>query len=633
MKSSSGFWQAGPRPWQWGVVLVAALTVLGVVLLTPPATFPVPTATLTPTPTATWNVGAETALSSVPPLLYVMNDYANGDWATQKPEWGPVGGWWWWSWAAVDRGPAMSPRFDWSQIDHYLDTAARYRVTLPDGRVISKPVGIGLMLYLDGSPSDFWDATPQWVYQEIGSRPTVTSTRDLPGVYKAGTPYLTGYALALPNCPTVGAPLYDHPVWQKRHQEMIADLGRHLTQTGRRPAFIFIANGIDGETQPTKRASYASSRGQQVCDYTPVLQRQMGEDAGFAKFERWVNETLALYRQAFPDTPVFVQNAAGPFRWKLPDSAARFTPPIGLHLNHVSADADGTITYNAQGTALGRSGHEIAVANRSRPTGPLPLFLEPAQDSREARDTYWMFLAGLSLHPDAMDVQRNRLEAMTPYPWALRFVNDHLGRTLSDTPDVWIALRDTRFPHVPTANDERRWQSGWIGDYTFWLYRPEGIPGNTPRALTSTEAISRTFGSLAGSHLFAYSARMTQEPANPYLSFDVDDGYPYAGKSSLAKDPVNGVGFRVTLYFLNQPAGAITDTLSLNYMTDAGQMVTRTITKGPGLGPVGGWISYTWVLTDACLANLLPGKTDLRLSSDGNGDEVIHLLQVAGFRK
>jgi len=565
-----------------------------------------------PTPTTTGTKALPTRPGSPPPILYVMNDWANIDYGSLYPEWGPVGGWWQWRWSEVHAGPG---RFDFSKIDAYLDQAMQYTVLLPDGTVISKPVGITIMLY-SVEQGQFWDATPQWVYQRIGDRPTIT--------YGDQPPFLTGYRLIPPStatCPNgqpMAAPLYDNRTWQDYHAEMVRAFGARYDRDPR-VSFVFISTGIDGETQATK-----AYRG---CDYEKALLSAMGGTT--AAFEKWVLDTIALYRQAFPTKPVFIQNAAGRGRLNFAQKAATLTPPIGLHLNGLTHDGSGWYGYLSD---TGKGQMEMAKNYNT----VLPIFFEPAYFVITPQNTYYMLLAALSYHTDYIDLQqRVTAEGDVGYftllarePWLIPFVINHLGKTIQNTPDVWIALRTTDYP--PDHPTCQGWCSGEVGDFTYWLYRPEGIAGNATAIVPAAALPPESQG-----QIYSWKARRTLEPANPYMSFDIDNAYPYVGQPPVSVSP-NGVGYEVTVWLINQEKDPIQgDTIALEYKDYAGKLVTRAVRKGVdpfGLGTRNTWVSYTWTLTDAYFNDNMPGNCDFRLSSQGDGDEIIHMVRVRGFR-
>lgn len=73
----------------------------------------------------------------LPNIPFVMLDCQNKDWGQIYPEWGPVGGW-------RDFGPDVPGCRDSTSPEDYIRKAKNIKVTLDDGQVISKPVGVGI---------------------------------------------------------------------------------------------------------------------------------------------------------------------------------------------------------------------------------------------------------------------------------------------------------------------------------------------------------------------------------------------------------------------------------------------------------------------------------------------------------
>ena len=92
-------------------------------------------------------------------------------------------------------------------------------------------------------------------------------------------------------------------------------------------------------------------------------------------------------------------------------------------------------------------------------------------------------------------------------------------------------------------------------------------------------------------------------------------------------EPDGKASFSVKLILLNHGS----DTLALQYRNYQGDMVSRSIRKGPDLGDEDTWVTYTWEITDAYLNNNVGAShSDFRISSERDGDEVIHMVEVSG---
>lgn len=77
-------------------------------------------------------------VNPIPQIPFVFNDCENLDWSVTNPELGPVGGW------TGSYGCNEERNLSESKISDYIKRAQSYHVTLDDGTVIEKPVGIGI---------------------------------------------------------------------------------------------------------------------------------------------------------------------------------------------------------------------------------------------------------------------------------------------------------------------------------------------------------------------------------------------------------------------------------------------------------------------------------------------------------
>jgi len=262
---------------------------------------------------------------------------------------------------------------------------------------------------------------------------------------------------------------------------------------------------------------------------------------------------------------------------------------------------------------------------------------------------YFTFMYGLSGHPDLFDLQKNYFfdikdfEKATGFP-AISFLANHISRTPKDTPDVWIVLTESTTEDgylTPRKYFEMGGQpmsyGAYEGNYDFYLYQKDEAPGSrtalAPRKSYLENGASRFYipelPSPANKHPYSFftTKRTDQASGNPYMSFKVDDRYPF--KKGIPKDAGGETIFEITLTFVNKG----NDKLSLEYKNYQGQMVKKTIQKGTSLGQTNQWIDYTFKLTDAYFNNNLPGQTDFRIFSENDGDEYIHRIIVKGKKE
>jgi len=547
--------------------------------------FPTATSTVAPTTTATAAVEAAPRTAGLVPILYEMQDYENTDWRLARPDWGPLGSWMWWPWARLNPEPG---RYNWELIDSYLTTAAAQQVELASGELIPKPVALSVQIYPDKGA----DGTPGWVYD-----------RYIPAAPRLGDARV-GW-LVDPDgegaCAPTGVPRWGDATWERLYDEFVLALGQRYDADPRVNS-VWIATGLYGETIEEK--TYDG------CRYV------FGHGGDFAQ---WVLHAMETYRRAFPTKPLFIINSGGwGTRKDTAALAATMDPPMGIKLNVLAPDLNDSYGYNSLA-----GGGKFEIVNQYSET--LPIAFEHAFPARPA-DAYWSIMNALAHRADLLDFDAPEMfeviRGLDPIFPLWDFIDAHLGRDAQTTPDVWILLRDT----YHTKAKYQGWSSGEYGDWDFYLTRPEGIPGNATVALTET--IASALPAPAARHIYGYhSARRTdQASGNRYMSFDVDDRYPYAGQAPIAAG--GSVGYTVEAVLLNRGE----DEVALEYLNARGEWVSQVARKGAALGPVDDWVTVRWTLPDAHFANQLPGGTDFRLDSRGDGDEVVHRIIVTGFR-
>ena len=565
----------------------AALTTPAVATATAPLTPTLtPEATVEPSP-----VGASVYKPGQPrslPILYKMFDYGT-DFQRLRPELGPIGSVHWTLWRDVNPGRNA---YNWSTIDDRLKLEEGLKVTLPDGRQVPKPVVIQVMSHLSSAPEwvpDFYDGTPRWVYDLIDSE-NPGSPRPIVQGMKVG--------YALQGCDgTAVVPMYGSERWRNEFYKMVRALGRRYNGHPQIAAVV-ICTGLDGETQIVKDWK---------CNWDRLLDQQASDARyGFGKF---MDEVMREYHQAFPDTPIYISNAPGGsgIRKHTSDYAATFDPPIGLKHHGLWVDLE---SHKGYGNFVG-SWDMINTYSRT-----LPIWLESVFGMGNKEHRYWSYMAGLHYHPDAMDLHPEFFTQSDP-EW-LRFVVTHLGVDIENTPDVWTVLRDAEYPR-------QDWGAGGIsghpGDWTFWLTRLENAPQS------ATERVMREgIPAAARDHVYSRQARRTRQGDNHiFMSFDIDDAYPYVDHKPVAMVGGN-VHYNVYVTILNLGK----DTFSLEYRNWDGGIVTQTRTKGKALGLANNWVTVKFEVRDGYLNNNMPGRADFRVSSERDGDEYIHMVRVEG---
>lgn len=558
---------------------------------TPGSISPTPTkaatlAVVTPTraPTASAQSGGE-----LPPVLFVMLDWFNGNWGnadyrysyldvyghrqdyTGHPEFGALGGWAEFHWC--DLNPGLNV-YDWGKTDAYIKAAQTMRVTLPDGSMIQKPVGLAVVVWTADQDANrigmCW--MPTWVIAEEGG--STMSCKSVTG------------------CKPFCSPSWVKTKWQARYDQFVAAMGQHYDGNAefKNLSWLAVMTGVDGEVVASKTIG--------GCDYGT------GDAPGFGA---WCLRAQAAYAKAFPHIPSFIQptvHNSGTF-------AQSATGLAGIKVNGLEPDVSSAELRLNDVLVGGVTG--FAEANPSVLAG-----FEPKRDNG-TEGSYWFFMQGLSVHPSLFDVQLQNIkqaylcEQMTGFP-ILDFTREHLGKTVLDTPDVWIVERDTVWEDTTYTGSDgvKRTYGPHHGDFEYWLYERTEFPGSHTVTRNGDEKYAEvTAAAIKHPYGFFTVKRTDLASGNRWFTFDIDDRYVTRF----------GAAWTVTATVLNMGGSD----LSMQYRDVLGKLQQRTVTRGPGLGAVGTWVDVAFVLTDAKFDNSLPG--DFRFEAIGT-DLYIHRVIV-----
>ncbi len=283
---------------------------------------------------------------------------------------------------------------------------------------------------------------------------------------------------------------------------------------------------------------------------------------------------------------------------------------------------------------------------------------------------YWGLLNALDKHIDYLrfdpDLILGSFTGVEKNRAALQWASQYWGKSVSDTPSVWTAMREHRDPILYCDGyvyDPDRTLWPMLGNFNFYLYQRDSVPGgktvaetNDPGADSVQSGLTkaglgncsgRGYASIYppnypcnktpynpnlpalegrdGDHPYnpwpwtgggqeAWFARRTdQQNGNPNMYFDIDDAY------------INGSQvYHVKLTLKYFDIG--TDTFSLVYDSTsgpkiAGSVITKTNSKTLK--------TVVFEVYDGRLANGLSGSTDFYLDSRGDGNEWVHMMDVA----
>ena len=116
----------------------------------------------------------------------------------------------------------------------------------------------------------------------------------------------------------------------------------------------------------------------------------------------------------------------------------------------------------------------------------------------------------------------------------LRFANEHLGKEIYNTPDVWVAMRESGYTYYPQ-----------VGNYNFFMMQDDQAPGGQTVPLTWRPAGSGAY-EIANTEVEAGQAylgtttegwicrRTDQGTGNPFMYFDVNDAYLFGGSNAIS---------------------------------------------------------------------------------------------------
>jgi hypothetical protein len=433
-------------------------------------------------------------------------------------------------WNQIAVGPDS---LDWSELEAW----------------IAREADLGKRTILRVSPHDGWyqgknfDGTPAWVYAE-----------GVPQVH------LTDGAVY---------PQYWHPTYRARLGALIAAFGAKYDGDPRVEA-VELGIGLYGEAFPGPEDPGWSQAG---------LTQEL--------WESYVKEVIDAYAKAFVKTPLILMEQMYPRGdfWQM-GRMTDYAAEKGIHIGYNGLRAEGQSAWSnwpPTGQPGWHSSFRKWVINGQR----MGRF-EAHHGFGRPDLVYWAILNALdsgatylSFYPEDVADSRNQD--------SFQFAHKYLGKTITSTPGLWVALRD----ETPTL-----WQPK-TDNYGLGLRQYD--PDNTSVGLWNV-------GGREG--LFARGT--DQSSGKNYLSFDADDRYLYRNSSAAIE---------VTVTYLDKGS----DSWELQYdAADNPVKVAGIVAKGN----TGAWKKKVFTLYDAYFGNRQGGGNDLRLYSRGDGDDIFHMIEV-----
>jgi hypothetical protein len=427
--------------------------------------------------------------------------------------------------------------------------------------------------------------------------------------------------------------------YRQAYQTFVQALGNRY-RNDPRVEFIAMGTGLWGETRATEPIDRPASQANGITS------------------EVWINTVNAItdmYINAFSEggqlrKPLLLQMA--PFQI-VPRERREFSiyaaeRGVGLSFNGLYADYNNVFMCNDANPDFVCAGSydQLVTFNHAVPIA----FESYSYMLPTVSEFFWGLMNGLDKKMDYMRLSGYGGWYLGPndqpvpaYTDLMARTSQWIGKDLTTTPSIWVAMREHRNPFRYGSTSTIAFTSDrpQLGNYQFWLYQRDDIPGGqtVPETNQATEG-GQPVGlgncpsapcwpnaynpNLPANTYQAWVIRRTdQATGNPFMWFSADDGYVY------------GDGNQVQIDVTYWDRGA--DRWQLKYQDSSGQEVAA-VPQG-GADP---WVqktnsntfrTATFVLPDARLSNSMSGGADFVLDSRSetgvnDGDEWIHFVEL-----
>ena len=430
-----------------------------------------------------------------------------------------------------------------------------------------------------------WAVIDSWIAAEAAyGKPVALGFNSYDGTCCGGEAMPTWFTQQHPDgyltCQGVVLPKYWSASYKQAWREFVTAMAARYKDDPR-VVWVEISVGIYGETKPAEN------------QFNACLQ-----SAGLtsALWVQTVNEIVDIYRTAWGNKPLFIQYAPFFLDRNERRDFSDYAGARGVGMKHNKLEVDGDDRFiDDPNYFFYRAGQYDPMVEFA---GQVPMAWESyRQVTLNETDTYWSFLNSLDKHADYILVNYDLLSTTTPVEAdVLHFTNRYAGKTLQNAPSVWVALRETEYTWYP----ER-------GNFTYWLHQNDAVSGGR------TVPLWRVTNAYQG----RYARRTDSATGNPYMYFDVDDGYILGGSNSVT----------VTLTYLDQG----TDRWQLQYDAVSDPYKVALDVRKQNTGQ---WRTVSQVLTDANFANRQASGAgqhgqDFRIWSVNDGDDTFHMIDVA----
>jgi len=333
------------------------------------------------------------------------------DYQYTRPGLGPIGGTVYFTWSEVHTGPG---EFDWRVLEEKLSRAAGHWVTLdgPEPVQVPQPVQVFAVTQLSNPIRSY-----------------------VPSRIPNGTLWLNWG-----HCDAVPVPNYKSDLVRSEYEAFVAEFGRVYGNDLRINSVVIGSVGIDGEAQLAKDAG--------DCQWSTAAKEIPGLEYAWGQ---WVDASIPLYKEAFPNKPLFFPIAVGgQARCHWADICAEH----GVGLKHNGATTDLPDWESSCCGAFAAFEDFPGLRAIETKSG----WLGSAWDITGALTTVKPDM--LVVHPDYLDNLPAGL---------LRQFSAVLGKTSATTPYAFIVMRGPLYPRIDWCEI-----SGKLTDDEMWLSRVEG---------------------------------------------------------------------------------------------------------------------------------------------------------------
>ena len=488
-------------------------------------------------------------------------------------------------WSNVNPAPGQ---YAWNVIDSYLAEHA----------VGGKKVGLAFTVY-EGHQAGGIIAMPQW------------ARRDGPVGDDNATIVTASNGWQLPRYWTSG--------YYNAYAPFVMALGARYRNDSR-VAWIGMGVGTWGETRPSENED------------EPVLLQHGLTSQMWVDF---VNRITDLYIRAFSEggvikKPLLLQN--GPFYlegWERREfSVYAAERGVGLSVNALYPDGNALVSRNDPACPSCGQYDQVIEYNQRVPIA-FEMYLTTLPTPT---DFYWGMLNALDKHADYLRLRRQFLRYDPNGPDRpefldiMRWTQPYIGARITNAPSVWVALREHRHPtqYGLFGTEYFTYNPQW-GNYSYWLYQDDTVAGGKTVPETNDSTITQLKDNrnpynpnIPPGRECWVCRRTDQGTGNPYMFFKVDNGYINGG--------TNSVTIKVTY------ADMGTDRWTLTYDSVSGPRTATPVgSSNPWVQKTNSrtWKVATFILTDARFGNNLTGRSDFYISSNNDGDEWLHFVDVA----